>query len=74
MEENKEYCSWIIREGTNKSYWANTRCRGGFNYLSKVNRADQIIPTYDGCECPLCKKPIKISLELLDDDLIEKSN
>lgn len=59
-------CDWIIREGTRDTFWAYTPCKSGFNYLSKVKRADQIQPTYDGRSCPICGKPIKCNMWLLE--------
>ena len=58
-------CKWTIRPGTNNSLWAYTPCKRGFNYLSKVHTVEQIKPTYDGCECPICGKPIKCNIELV---------
>ena len=66
-------CKWIIRDGTNNTFWAFTPCQRGFNYLSKVNTVDQIKPTYDGARCPICGNTIECNTELLDTEiLIEK--
>jgi hypothetical protein len=56
-------CKWVVRPGTNNSLWAYTTCNPGFNYLSKVDKAEQIKPVYDGCECPICKKPIECNTD-----------
>ena len=34
-------CKWVVREGTYDTFWAHTPCKDGFNYLSKVKRADE---------------------------------
>lgn len=58
-------CKWIVREGTCDTFWAFTPCQRGFNYLSKIHMAEQIKPTYDGRQCPICKKPIECNIELV---------
>ena len=58
-------CKWVVREGTYDTFWAHTPCKDGFNYLSKVHTAEQIKPTYDGRQCPICGKTIEINTELL---------
>ena len=64
-----EVCNWIIRPGTNNTYWAYTPCEKGFNYLSKVNNADSIKPAYENRLCPICGKPIKCNTELVEENL-----
>lgn len=58
-------CRWVVREGTSDSYWAFTPCKKGFNYLSKVNRVEEIETAYEGRECPICGKSIYIVLDLV---------
>ena len=60
-------CKWTIREGTNNTFWAWTPCKAGFNYLSKINKTEDIKPIYDNRECPICKRPIVCNTELLND-------
>ena len=62
-------CKWTVREGTNNSFWAYTPCQRGFNYLSKVTKAESIKPCYDGRLCPICGKPIECNTELIDEGL-----
>ena len=59
-------CKWIVRDGTNNSFWALTTCQRGFNYLSKVSNARQIKPIYDGRLCPICGNPIECNVELVE--------
>ena len=65
-------CKWTIREGTCNTFWAFTPCNPGFNYLSKINKAEDIKPTYDNRLCPICNKPIECNTELLNDIIIIK--
>ena len=58
-------CKWIIREGTNNTFWAYTPCKRGFNYLSRIDKVEQIKPFYDGRQCPICGKPIECNIELI---------
>lgn len=62
--KDNDYCLWRVRPGNNDSFWAHTPCKPGFNPLTKINKLDQIIPTYNGHKCPICGKPIKINLDL----------
>ena len=58
-------CKWTVREGYGNSFWAFTPCKRGFNYLSKVNKADQIEETYNGRICPICGNVIACNVELI---------
>lgn len=68
-ESNK--CKWVVRPGTQGTYWAYTPCKSGFNYLSRINKPEQIKPAYDGRLCPICHKPIECNTKLLDDEELE---
>lgn len=60
---SEKYCEWKYRPGTNQSHWAYTPCKSGFNPLTRIENCDPYVGVadyYDGCECPICKKPIKI--------------
>lgn len=58
-------CKWIVRNGTNNTFWAYTPCKRGFNYLSRTNKADQIKSLYDNRLCPICNKLIECNIELV---------
>ena len=58
-------CRWVIREGTNNSYWAFTPCKRGFNPLTKISRSEEIKDAYNGRLCPICGNPIKCNMELI---------
>ena len=58
-------CKWIVRPGTSNTFWAHTPCKSGFNYLSRINKAEDIKPFYDGRQCPICGKPIECNIELV---------
>ena len=58
-------CKWIVREGRGFPFWANTRCKGGFNPLTRISKVEQIKPCYDGRRCPICGKPIECDIELV---------
>lgn len=58
-------CKWVVREGTNNTFWAYTTCKPGFNYLSRIHEAKDIIPAYNGRLCPICGKKIVINDELV---------
>ena len=60
-------CKWTVRPGMNNSFWAFTPCKNGFNYLSKISRAEEIKDAYDGRTCPICGKIIEINTEILDE-------
>ena len=60
-------CKWTVREGTYDTFWAYTPCKSGFNYLSKIHKADQIKSTYDGRLCPICGNSIECNTELLEE-------
>ena len=67
---SKEYCRWIYRPGTNNSHWANTTCKPGFNYLSKIIGAKSVVgcaDIYNNCLCPICGKLIKIDYSLIEE-------
>jgi len=59
-------CKWIVRSGTNDTFWAYTPCKSGFNYLSKVKKAEQIKAAYDGRACPICGKAIECDTYLIE--------
>ena len=63
-------CKWTVRDGTNNTFWAFTPCEKGFNYLSKVNKLEQIKPTYDGRICPICGKQIECDTWLVENEVI----
>ena len=63
-----EKCIWIVRDGSNNSFWAYTPCNPGFNYLSKIKSKDEIKSAYDGRVCPICGKMIKTDLKLIEDE------
>lgn len=58
-------CKWVVREGTNNSYWAFTPCQKGFNYLSKIKKVDEIEKTYSGRICSICGNKIVCNMELV---------
>jgi len=58
-------CRWIVRPGTLNTFWAYTPCKKGFNYLSKVHKAEHIKDAYDGRLCPICGKLIECDLWLV---------
>ena len=62
---DKEYCEWVIRPGINDTFWAYTPCKSGFNYLSKVNNANEIEDVYNNYLCPICGNKIKCNIELI---------
>lgn len=60
----KKYCEWKYRPGTKQSHWAYTPCRSGFNPLTRIKNSEPYIGVadyYNNCECPICKKPIKMN-------------
>ena len=59
-------CKWVVRPGTNNSFFAFTPCKKGFNYLSKVKTVDAIKDVYEGRQCPICGKSIEIVMDLLE--------
>lgn len=59
-------CKWVVRDGTHNTFWAHTPCVSGFNYLSRINRVEQIKPFYNGRICPICGKQIEINTELVE--------
>lgn len=62
-------CKWTIRPGTNDTFFAFTPCKKGFNYLSKVNKSDDIEATYNGKICPICGKTIICNMEIIKEEL-----
>ena len=60
-------CKWIVRDGTHNTFWAYTPCKKGFNYLSKVHKAEHIKDAYDGRLCPICGKPISCNTEMVEE-------
>ena len=58
-------CKWIVREGTNNSFWAYTPCKRGFNYLSKISKASEIKKAYNERVCPICGNKIVCNMELI---------
>ena len=58
-------CKWVVRGGTNNTFWAFTPCVRGFNYLSRISKVEQIKPYYDSRQCPICGKPIECNIELV---------
>jgi len=63
-------CKWTIRPGTkNGTFFAFTPCKKGFNYLSKVNKSDDIEATYNGKRCPICGKTIICNMEIIKEEL-----
>lgn len=61
------FCKWIVRPGTNNTFWAYTPCKKGFNYLSRVSKKEDIKPFYDNRSCPICGKKIKCDLYLVSE-------
>lgn len=59
-------CEWTVRPGTNDTFWASTPCKPGFNYLSKVKKAESIKDVYEGRQCPICGGSIKIDMSLME--------
>lgn len=69
---NKEKCKWVYRPGTNNSHYANTKCKGGFNYLSKLTNIEPYIGVadyYNNKQCPICGKIIEMDYSLVNDFL-----
>ena len=67
---NKEKCRWVYRPGTNNSHWANTKCKGGFNYLSRLKNSEPyagVADYYNNKLCPICGKPIEMDYSLVND-------
>lgn len=64
-------CKWVVREGTQDTYWAYTPCKPGFNYLSKVHKAVDIPEAYEGRLCPICGKIIHLNIDLLNTETKE---
>lgn len=62
-------CKWVVRPGSNNTYWAYTPCKSGFNYLSKINKVDEIEETYNGRRCPICGKSIVCNMKLVENEL-----
>lgn len=58
-------CKWVVRPGHCNTYWAFTPCKKGFNYLSRISRAEDIRDAYNGRICPICGKIIECNLELV---------
>lgn len=62
--EEKEYCRWIYRPGTNNSHFAVIGCKKQINYLSKIwNEKEQcegVADVYNNRLCPVCERPIKM--------------
>ena len=71
MNKVKEHCRWIYRPGTNNSHWANTTCKPGFNYLSRLKDGSPssvgCANWYNGKECPICGKPIKMDYSIIEE-------
>lgn len=64
----KEYCEWMYRPGTRNSHWAYTRCKPGFNPLTRIKNCEPYIGCadyYDNTECPICKRTVKINYEFI---------
>ena len=70
MADNS-FCKWVIRPGTNNSFWAHTPCKHGYNPLTKVKRVSDIEDTYNGRSCPICGRPIHIDLSLMSKEVYE---
>jgi hypothetical protein len=67
---SKEKCRWVYRPGTNNSHWANTKCKGGFNYLSRLKNSEPyagVADYYNNKLCPICGKPIEMDYSLVND-------
>lgn len=60
-------CKWVVRGGTRGTFWAYTPCKSGFNYLSRVSKAENIKSEYNGRICPICGKPIECNTELIEE-------
>ena len=65
-------CRWIVRDGTLNTFWAFTPCKKGFNYLSRINKAEDVKPWYDGRLCPICGKKIECNTWLIEGDEDER--
>ena len=59
-------CLWKIRPGACESFWAFTPCEPGFNPLTRAKNIDEVLKVYEGSECPICKKRVKIDLSWFD--------
>lgn len=68
------YCKWVVREGTNNTYWAFTPCKKGFNPLTRVNKKEHIRKAYENCLCPICGKKIHIDMCLIENEINEGIN
>lgn len=66
-------CNWIVRDGTNNTFWAYTPCKRGFNYLSRIGKVEQIKPFYDGRQCPICGKSIVCNIDLVTEVKLPES-
>lgn len=66
MNKEEKECNWVIRPGTCNSFWGFTPCKPGFNYLSKINKVEDIVECYNGRLCPICGGVIKCNTELID--------
>lgn len=60
-------CKWVVRPGKSDTFWAFTSCKPGFNYLSRISRAEDIKKAYDGRLCPICGKLIKCNTEIIEE-------
>ena len=69
MNLSNSYCKWVVRPGTNGSFWAHTPCKSGYNPLTKINRANDIEDAYNGRICPICGRTIKIDMSLMVDEM-----
>lgn len=63
-----EYCEWAVREGYENTFWGNTPCKKGFNYLSKTKRVSDLKDCYENRKCPICGKPIKLKGYLFEEE------
>lgn len=63
---SKKQCKWVVRPGTEGTYWAYTPCKKGFNYLSKAKTVDDIKTQYENRICPICGGNIHLNLELVE--------
>ena len=59
-------CKWVVRPGNCDTFWAFTPCQKGFNYLSRISRAEDIKAAYDGRICPICGNIIECDTALLE--------
>lgn len=56
-------CVWAYCPGTERSHWAYTPCRPGYNYLSKISPCKPYVGVadwYTGRMCPICGKNIRM--------------